>query len=185
MDMVSPVDLKSPPPGAKQCLVGVIREVKSACGWPVQALHVPITLMGKPDGGDRPIALLNMLYKVWTRARHVHEVGWEAEKAGFWDTAIKGSSALKAAAWRAFKDELATESGMVTATVLWDLTKFHDTIDLLRLVVSGVEMDYNTLALSLNVQMYLAPKYLRASQCFDQGVVPYVLWHGGWLWQGC
>ena len=62
---------------------------------------------------------------------------------------------------------------MVTATVLWDLAKFYDTIGLLRLVVSGVEMGYNPLALSLSVQMYLAPRYLRACQCFDQGVVPY------------
>eukprot|EP00972_Heterocapsa_arctica_P045952 6780109-Heterocapsa_arctica.AAC.1 len=63
-----------------------------------------------------------MIYRLWTKSRQVHETRWEREKAGFWDTAIKGSSALEAAVLRAFKDELATECGLVTATILWDLT---------------------------------------------------------------
>ena len=173
MDLISPVDLKGLPCEAKQCLVEVIREVERLGAWPVQTLHVLIALLGKPDGGDRPIALLNMVYRIWTKSRGVIETSWEEERAGFWDTAIKGSSALRAAVWRAFKDELATEGGLVAATVLWDLTKFYDTIDLLRLVVSGVDMGYSPLALGLSVQMYLAPRYLRANQCFDQGVVPF------------
>eukprot|EP00972_Heterocapsa_arctica_P009139 1345154-Heterocapsa_arctica.AAC.1 len=63
-----------------------------------------------------------MIYRVWTKSRQVHETNGETEKAGFWDTAIKRSSALRAAVFRAFKDELATECGLVTATILWDLT---------------------------------------------------------------
>eukprot|EP00972_Heterocapsa_arctica_P022730 3346024-Heterocapsa_arctica.AAC.1 len=34
-------------------------------------------------------------------------------------------------------------------------------------------MGYSPLALGLSVHMYLAPRFLRANQCFTQGIVPY------------
>ena len=64
IDMISPADLKALPREAEMCLVEVMREVENSCAWPMQTPHVLITLLGKPDRGDRPIALLNMLYRV-------------------------------------------------------------------------------------------------------------------------
>ena len=40
------------------------------CGaWPKQILMNIIVLMGKPTGGVRPIALMPMAYRLWTKVR--------------------------------------------------------------------------------------------------------------------
>ena len=52
--------------------------------------------MGKPNGGVRPIALMTMIYRLWSKIRG-HEIRqWEDLHKGPWDAAIRGSSALRA-----------------------------------------------------------------------------------------
>ena len=47
-----------------------------------------------------------MIYRIWGATRRNLVAEWSEEKAGFWDDAIKGSSALRAALARLLKDEL-------------------------------------------------------------------------------
>ena len=54
-------------------------------------------------------------------ADHVRK--WEAERAGWWDTAIQGCGALKAAVERAFCDEQAVLAGQHAGTLFWDIKK--------------------------------------------------------------
>lgn len=77
--------------------------------------------MDKPIGGVRPIALMSMIYKFCTKIRHCEVRKWAA---------IRGSSALQAAVLSAFFNELHTFDGKEVASILWDLDKFYDSIDL-------------------------------------------------------
>ena len=41
-----------------------------------------------------------------------------------------GSSALKAAIWRALRIEIANSNGLAAILLLWDAAKFYDQVDL-------------------------------------------------------
>eukprot|EP00973_Karenia_brevis_P066201 9200998-Karenia_brevis.AAC.1 len=63
--------------------------------------------MGKPQGGTRPIALMPMLYRVWSKVRKPYIQKWERAIAGPCDAAVGGSSALRAALTAMFGNEVA------------------------------------------------------------------------------
>ena len=64
-------------------------------------------MLPKPAMGERPIGLTNMPYRVWNAMRRGWVIEWEDRKAGFWDTAIKGSSALQTGLERLVMDKIA------------------------------------------------------------------------------
>eukprot|EP00973_Karenia_brevis_P074517 10355769-Karenia_brevis.AAC.1 len=70
--------------------------------------------MGKPLGGTRPIALMPMLYRIWTKTRKPYIQRWERANAGPWDAAVAGSSAFRAALTSMFGNELAYHKGEAT-----------------------------------------------------------------------
>ena len=176
VDQVAPALLKSLPAEGKDAFLALLQQVETAGCWPLQLLNTAIALIGKPRTGlhpgvkdERPIALLNMPYRVWTRARQLQERRWDEQRAGFWDTAVQGSSALQAGLMRSLLDEMACLRGVTTATLLWDLEKFYDSISLLKLAEKGVALGYAPLALLLTIQTYAAPRYLKAGQAWDCG----------------
>eukprot|EP00973_Karenia_brevis_P013425 1822757-Karenia_brevis.AAC.1 len=63
--------------------------------------------MGKPQGRTRPIALMLMLYRIWSKTRKPYIARWERANAGPWDAAVEGSSALRAALMSMFGNEVA------------------------------------------------------------------------------
>ena len=84
---------------------------------PIQTLLTIIALLDKPDGGKRPIGLLQFIYRLWSATRRNLVTTWVDQRAGFWDDAIKGSSALRAALRRLLSDELAGRYGQNSATI--------------------------------------------------------------------
>ena len=89
--------LKRLPIEACTDIADLLHEVENAGAWPIQSLMNIIVLMGTPNGGIRPIALMPILYRLWSRARKLDIVGWEQTRQGHWDAAVRGSSALQAA----------------------------------------------------------------------------------------
>ena len=67
--------------------------------------------IAKPTGGERPIALTAGLYRLFFKIRKPVVARWEEAKAGFWDSAVKGSEALRTAIARAVKNEVCVELG--------------------------------------------------------------------------
>ena len=55
---------------------------------------------------------------------------WENQAAGFWDTAVKGSSASRAHLYRAFNVEVATAEQLATVRYLFYVKKFYDSVQL-------------------------------------------------------
>jgi hypothetical protein len=91
---------------------------------------------------------------------------WDVAAAGHWDTAIRGSSALRAAVWRSLLIEAYTLQGLHTCTVLWDLEAFYETIHLSKLVPRCVALGYPEWHLAMGTMAALAPRAL----LYDKGV---------------
>ena len=73
-----------------------------------------ICLERKPTSGDRGIALIPWLVRLWTQLRDAPLREWARTHAGFWDQAVKGYSALKVALGRLVDDEIAQTLGTHT-----------------------------------------------------------------------
>ena len=69
---------------------------------PAQALLVYVRLSPKAAGGERPIGLTAMLYRLALRLRKALVSEWDDKHAGFWDDSVTGSSPLRAAILRSF-----------------------------------------------------------------------------------
>ena len=121
------------PDAALKTLIGLTYLVQQGI-LPMQTLVVLIGLMPKPAGGERPIALTPMLYRLVMRLNKSSIAEWDEEKAGFWDTAIRGSSCLRAALARALRMEVAVAQGFAAAGILWDIAAFYDSIRMAKLI---------------------------------------------------
>ena len=64
---------------------------------------------------------------------------WEESFGGMWDAAIKGSSALRAAVYGTFFDEIHSSEGCHIVTGLVDLEKFYDNIAIPKLLEKAQE----------------------------------------------
>ena len=100
LDVWSGRELRAPPAEALEELAGNISAIISSVSWPLQALHNQVVLIGKPKGGDRPICLVPLIVKLWETICGDTVLSWDKERIGFWDDAVKGSSALRAAGLR-------------------------------------------------------------------------------------
>ena len=78
----------------------------------------------------RTVANALMLYRIWGACRRPLAVlPWEQENIADWDKARPGSGALYVAYHRAFEAEVDCYNGHSYGVVLWDFTKFFDTVD--------------------------------------------------------
>ena len=82
---------------------------------------------------------------------------WSTEKAGFWDTAIRGSNALRGALVRAFVAEANTLLGLTTITFFADVEKFFDSLDPYQLLSRLADLELPALMLLLQVLCPLLP----------------------------
>eukprot|EP00973_Karenia_brevis_P095053 12425469-Karenia_brevis.AAC.1 len=130
IDFWSPGDLRRLARAALGALGQILVQVEDQATWPSFLLYNIIVLVGKPLGGTRPIALMPMLYKVWTRIRKPYIQKWERAIAGPWDAAVAGSSALRAALTSMFGNELAYYKGEATSSTLYDTERFYDNISI-------------------------------------------------------
>eukprot|EP00959_Pyramimonas_sp_CCMP1952_P236973 4952444-Pyramimonas_sp.AAC.1 len=74
--------------------------------------------------------MLPLPVKLWSRARSSPCSEWGSALSDHWDTAIRGSSALRAGLLRAVLDEPAHEIGITSLTILKDIEKFYDSVSL-------------------------------------------------------
>ena len=72
------------------CLLALYHEIERLGQWPWQLLVNLICLEPKPTSGDRGIALMTWLVRLWTQPRDAPTREWS--HAGFWDQAVEGSA---------------------------------------------------------------------------------------------
>ena len=82
------------------------------CKMILQALLSLIAFMDKTGGGERPIGLVAMLYRLVMRLYKGIIGHWDQKFHGFWDQAVKNSSCLRAAVLRALRVEVGVWEGV-------------------------------------------------------------------------
>ena len=121
VDVLGPTDLQRLPLAGKHEIVTILNDVEEVGSWPVQFLLTLCATLPKAAGGDRIIGVLPKLMGLWSRARSGATDSWADSRNDFWDTAVRNSSALRAALQRSVMDEAAHELGFGVAVLLLDL----------------------------------------------------------------
>ena len=96
--------------------------------WPMNGSFIPVSLIPKPDGGDRPIGVTPLMVALFLKSLTGFVLTWDEAAMDFWEDAVKGSSALRAGLYRRLKDECACALGAETASIFWDVETFYDSI---------------------------------------------------------
>ena len=84
------------------------------------------------------------------------------------EDAVKGSSALKAGLDRRLMDEVAVLQGKETAAVYWDIEKFYDSIDWVRLVDWCLELFFPARLLEIAMSLHMAQRVLKIGECYSE-----------------
>eukprot|EP00969_Alexandrium_andersonii_P312987 13829331-Alexandrium_andersonii.AAC.1 len=112
VDHWSPAQLRSLPLQSLQALHGIVERARQDLELPLQARTNVVAMLAKPKGGERPIGLMSMFYRLVAKVdRFATVLQWEEGHAAFWDYAVKGSSALQGALARLVRAECAQVLG--------------------------------------------------------------------------
>ena len=160
IDAWAMVFVKKLPRELAQCFCDVLNKVQLHMVWALQLLCNLISLIPKALGGQRAIAKTPMLYRLWNVMRTPGVKAWAETIVGEWDFAASGKSAMFSAAVRSWTNELGILAGKHTATILWDVDKFFDSIDPEIVLREGISLQYPPLDLVLALAMHLAPRFL-------------------------
>ena len=155
-------------------LLHLLQGIEQKLKWPAQVLCNTMVMAAKPQGGHRLLALTAALYRCWSGIRRPRISEWESDhsKAAFWDTAIRGSQALRTALLREFQGELATLLAAPCAELLWDIRKFYDSIVPQFLAALSIPLQYPAVELYLGMACHLSSRTIRKASCFSGWVVP-------------
>ena len=172
-DRFGPRFIKSLPKEGRQKFVDLLNQCEEQVAWPWQVYITLVCLLAKEVKGERPISLLTMLYRIWSRTRKAFATEWCDAKAGFWDDAVRGSSPLQAALRRLVADELTQHTDNQEAcTVLFDVESFYDSISLSLVARAGLKLAYPPVLLSLALLTYAGVRFLTAGcSGFSEGIV--------------
>ena len=121
LDWWAPRELKNLSVESIKKLTNIMNRSERVMAPPVQSLLSLIALIPKPIKGDRPVVLASMWFVLWSALRSPEVDPWEAEFVEHWDSAIRGSSALRAALRRRLFDEVNYFEGGATCILLLGL----------------------------------------------------------------
>ena len=96
---------------------------------------------------------------------HIRE--WDVGAGVFWDSALKGSSSLRAHLARALDLEVGLAEGNCAMLFLWDMAKFYDSIRVSILTSKLIDLGYPPAIMILGLVLHKAPRYLIAGGCLS------------------
>ena len=163
IDVLRVADVQRLPQQGVEELTALLNSIELAGVWPEQVFATICALLPKPnERGDRTIGMISNVIKLWSRVRSGLIEEWSSGLEQFWDTAIKGSSALRSALLRSLLDETAVLAGVQVATLLLDIEKFYDSLSLVILIRIAADVGFPGVVVALEAQVYLAPRFLRS-----------------------
>ena len=163
LDFTSPLELRAMPPQLIDELAALLNQCEVSMTPPLQAMVNLMSLIPKPSGGDRAICLGTMFYVIWASIRAPQTHIWEQGYIKFWDDAVKGSCALRAALLRRLFDEVQHLEGRFAVTAFWDIEKFFDSVTIERLIRNAVEANYPLHIFFFDLLFHVGPRFLRWS----------------------
>ena len=96
---------------------------------------------------------------------------WDAKAGHHWDSAMAGSSSLRAAVLRALRCENGAARGEHVAHELWDMKQFYDSVFFPALVVELGRRGYPKHLLVLGFLSHAAPRVLRVGKSLGPTIV--------------
>ena len=151
-------------------LCQIMRKTVEQLALPMQALLVIISLIGKKLGGTRGVAVCASFYRLLMALLKSDVRDWDASVGLEGDSALPGHSPLDEAVWRQLLMEQATLRGKFVVQLLWDVSKFFDSLDVPLLVERVVELQFPLDQLVLAMQAHRAPRVLRALGSFGEPI---------------
>ena len=161
-DSTAPITLCRLPLAGKQELAEMMNSwIKTLC-LPLQALCNLMAVIPKPDqAGERLVALMTMVVRVLFRCKRWHISEWEDGLASFWDQAVRGSSALRAAIHRSYALEVHGILGVSSAIGFTDVENLYDSLDPIILVEKVLHIGFPAVSLLLHLQAHWGPRLIQ------------------------
>ena len=169
-DNIAPYDLRSMPVEAAEELLELLNQCGDQLCVPLLVFCNLMCAIPKDIGGERVIALMAMAMRVLAKCRRWRCTEWDQTRPSWWDSAIAGSSALRAAVWRSFLDETAGLMQACVATAYIEIEKFYDSLDLVKLLGKLIDLEFPPLQLCLHVQMHVAGRVILNDKCCSEVV---------------
>ena len=175
VDQLGARDILVLPDNAIRELLDLFFEIVRCGTIPWQWMTVIIALLPKNASSDRAIGLCFSLLRILTALYAGDTRCWLGERSEVWDTAVRGSSALRAAMLRAFRDEAVAEhqlKSLTTASICWDIEAFYDSLDIVKVVEQSLVQKYPPCVLLVEALTCAAPRVLRERGCFSAAIIP-------------
>ena len=152
----------------------ILHEVVKLRKWPNPKGKIPVSihLIQKPAGGDRPIGITPLLAALLIRCLFPLVDEWDEERMNFWEDAVKGSSALKAGLFRRLLDECAVLIGKETVSIFWDLEKFYDSIDWVKVIRWSLELGFPARVLEIVMSVHMGPRVIKVGRICSEVLTP-------------
>eukprot|EP00959_Pyramimonas_sp_CCMP1952_P158746 3320447-Pyramimonas_sp.AAC.1 len=116
--------------------------------------------------------MLPQLCETWSQARSFIPYQWSDNLEAHWDTAVIGSSALRAAIVRSLMDEAAVTLGFHAATVFLDLAKFYDSMSFVVLLDAAMGVHFPLVVALLETLLCAAPRIVKGGSLIGQPLHP-------------
>ena len=84
-------------PEAIEAIAHLFNLVEKHGVWPG---YIYYNIMGKPAGGSRPIALMPILYGLWTKIRRPQIINWQISHQGPWTQLSRDHRPLELPFWK-------------------------------------------------------------------------------------
>eukprot|EP00959_Pyramimonas_sp_CCMP1952_P452665 9466971-Pyramimonas_sp.AAC.1 len=97
---------------------------------------------------------------------------WTEKQGAFWDTAIVGPSALRAALARAILGECSRGLGVSCATIFLDLQKFDDSVSFVLLMKARRTLRVPAVITVLEIGAYAAPRLIKRGAATSSALEP-------------
>ena len=161
-------DIAILPDTALEDIGRILRDAINSLEVHVQNLISMMVLLGKKNGGSSTIAILSTFYRLLMKLLSGHITEWDLKAAGHWDTAVRCSSALRAAIARCLDLELSAFEGLFVVHFLWDLRKFYDSVRITKLIDKLTALGYPPQVMVLGLLAHKGPRTLMVgTPCSD------------------
>ena len=131
-----------------------MRQIDARLTIPLQRPTNLTWLLPKPGGGERPIVLRSPAACAAEQLPCRRNPCLDAARARFWDSAVRGCSALQCAIRRRLLQEGGGHCERVRG-INWDLEKFYDSIDVRHLLRSVSECGFLLKVFVVDLQVRL------------------------------
>ena len=170
-DIVHLKRVASLPDVALEDLGKIFKQRVATLTVPGQELLNILTLLGKKLGGSRTIAIMASIYRAFMKHSGLTIREWDVKEGHHWDSALAGSSSLRAAVLRALQSENGEARGDHVAHQLWDMQKFYDSVDFTLLIDELLRRGFPSHLMVLGFLAHCAPRILRVGKSFGPTVV--------------